>query len=136
MSQVVETKTPNVAANAPAPEAQAPHRGPVYKPAVDVFETPEEVVIVAATPGAASDGIDVSYEEGVLTLHAKVASRAHDAKYLLREYGVGDYYRQFTVGERIDASKVTAEYRDGLVRIHLPKSEAAKPRKIVVNSSN
>ena len=52
---------------------------------------------------------------------------------LLREYGVGDYYRSFQVSEAIDAGKISAEYADGVLTLHLPKAEAVKPRKIAVS---
>jgi HSP20 family protein len=54
---------------------------------------------------------------------------------LLQEYGVGDFYRTFKVSEQIDSTRISAEYHDGVLTIHLPKVEAAKPRKISVQSS-
>ncbi len=60
-------------------------------------------------------------------------SRKHSA-YLLREYGVGDFYRTFRVSEQIDASRIEAEYADGVLKLHLPKVEAVKPRKITVKA--
>jgi HSP20 family molecular chaperone IbpA len=88
---------------------------------------------VADVPGASKDGIDIDFEKGVLTIHAKVEPRSSgDVDYLLREYGVGDYHRVFTVSESIDASKISADYADGILTLHLPKSAAAQPRKIEV----
>ncbi|MGD8868092.1 MAG: Hsp20/alpha crystallin family protein [Gemmatimonadales bacterium] len=113
-----------------------PTRGGVrYRPAVDIVELPEELRVMADVPGASKEGIDINFEKGVLTIHAKVEPR-HSGKtdYLLREYGVGDYYRVFTVSENVDASKINAEYADGILTLHLPKSEAAQPRKIQVRS--
>ena len=57
-----------------------------------------------------------------------------DHEYLLREYGTGDYYRTFQVSEAVDASKITADYSDGVLTLHLPKTEAVKPRKIEVKT--
>ena len=70
----------------------------------------------------------------MLTVQARVAQRyAANQRFLLREYGIGSYYRSFQVGEQIDVNGIAAEYADGVLRIHLPKAEAAKPRKIAVN---
>lgn len=111
-----------------------PTRGGVrYRPAVDIVELPSELRVVADVPGASKDGIDINFEKGVLTIHAKVEPRSSgNFDYLLREYGVGDYHRVFTVSESIDASKISAEYADGILTLHLPKSAAAQPRKIEV----
>ena len=61
------------------------------------------------------------------------AARRPGGEFLLHEYGVGDYYRTFQVSEAIDAGKISADYADGVLTLHLPKAEALKPRKIAVN---
>ena len=113
-----------------------PTRGGVrYRPAVDIVELSGKLRVVADVPGASKEGIDINFEKGVLTIHAKVEPRhSEEADYLLREYGVGDFYRVFTVSENIDASKISAEYADGILTLHLPKSEAAQPRRIEVRN--
>ena len=104
-----------------------------YRPHVDILEMADELVVLADVPGATGEEIDVDFEEGSLTIHAKVAPRQEEnAEYLVREYGVGDYYRTFHVSEAIDAAKITAEYADGVLTLHLPKAESTKPRKIDV----
>ena len=111
------------------------HSGVRYRPAVDIVELSGELRLVADMPGASKDGIDINFEKGVLTIHAKVAPRhSEETADLLREYGVGDFYRVFTVSENIDASKISAEYAHGILTLHLPKSEASQPRKIAVRS--
>jgi len=104
-----------------------------YRPQVDILEKGDELVVLADVPGATGEEIDVDFEDGTLTIHAKVAPRQEERmEYLVREYGVGDYYRTFHVSEAIDASKITAEYADGMLTLHLPKAESTKPRKIDV----
>lgn len=104
-----------------------------YRPQVDILEKADELVVLADVPGATGEGIDVDFEDGSLTIHAKVAPRQDEStQYLVQEYGVGDYYRTFHVSEAIDASKITAEYADGILTLHLPKAEATKPRRIDV----
>lgn len=105
----------------------------VYSPPVDIIEQKDGLCLLLDMPGVDPAGVDVQYENGLLTIRGKVEPREHDqATYLLREYGTGDYYRSFTVGEGIDAAKIEAECKNGVLKLHLPKAEAFKPRKIEV----
>lgn len=108
----------------------------VYTPQVDIVERDDELLLIADLPGVRGEDIDVQYEQGLLTLQARVEPRQDEpaTNYLLREYGVGDFYRSFRVGEGIDHDKIRAEMRNGVLELHLPKSEAAKPKKIPVHS--
>jgi len=110
--------------------------GQFYRPNVDIKETVDELLLVADMPGAKSDDIDINFEDGSLTIHAKVNNRqTEDTSYLLQEFGIGDFYRTFKVNEQIDATRISALYQDGVLTLHLPKLEAAKPRKITVQAS-
>ena len=116
--------------------AEYTRSGQFYRPNVDIRETTDDLVLVADVPGARSEDIDINFEDGTLAVHAKVNNRqTNDTVYLLQEYGVGDFYRTFKVSEQIDSTRISAEYHDGVLTIHLPKIEAAKPRKISVQSS-
>jgi HSP20 family protein len=113
--------------------AERTRSGCCYRPNVDILEQNDELLVRADVPGAGSDTIDVRFEDGMLELHAAVTPRQDDGRTcLLREYGVGDYYRSFQVSEAIDAGKISAEYADGVLTLHLPKAESVKPRKIAV----
>jgi HSP20 family molecular chaperone IbpA len=116
--------------------AENTRSGVCFQPNVDIREQQDELVILADVPGAKSDSIDLDFKDGTLTIHAAVPPR-HDPKrrYLAREYGVGDYCRTFQISEAIDASRITAEYADGVLTLHLPKTEAVKPRKIHVQAN-
>lgn len=119
-----------------SPTAELTRSGVYYRPNVDILEAQDELTLVADVPGADGNQMDIHFEEGTLTLLAKVPSRHRDnVEYLAQEYGVGDYYRTFQVSEAIDASKISAEYADGVLTLHLPKAEAVKPRKISVKTS-
>ncbi|MBN2023240.1 MAG: Hsp20/alpha crystallin family protein [Pirellulales bacterium] len=109
--------------------------GQCYRPNVDIIEKSDELLVVADVPGATGDSIDVDFEDGALTIRAAVAPREDNRNYLLREYGVGDFFRTFRVSEAIDAGKISAQCADGVLTLHLPKAEAAKPRKIAVQSA-
>jgi HSP20 family protein len=131
--------TENTVTKPAAEQASATERtrgGHCYRPQVDILEQQDELLVVADLPGARSDTIDVKFEDGMLEIYASVPPRQdEDHNYLVQEYGVGDYYRSFRVSEAIDASKISANYADGVLTLHLPKAEAIKPRKIAVTTS-
>lgn len=107
--------------------------GRCYRPNVDILEKPDELLVLADVPGATPETIDVKFEDGTLTIHAQVEPRQDaQTQYLFNEYGVGDFHRSFDVSEAVDAAKITAEYADGVLTLHLPKAEAVKPRVIKV----
>jgi HSP20 family protein len=109
--------------------------GQVYRPNVDILEAPNELTLVADMPGVDNESIDIDFEEGLLAIQGKVKERYEkETHFLLREYGIGDFYRTFRVSERIDVAGIHAECKDGVLTVHLPKVEAAKPRKIAVQS--
>jgi HSP20 family molecular chaperone IbpA len=122
---------------------QEPTRGALqYRPVVDILESADELRVLADVPGAEAEDIEINFEKGVLTIHARVEVRQLHARvevrqpdgasYLLREYGVGDFHRVFQVSENIDIDRITAEHADGVLVLHLPKAEKAKTRKIEV----
>ena len=121
------------AADEPTP-AEHTRCGCYYRPSVDILERADELLVRADVPGALGDDVDVDFEEGTLTIHARVKPRQEGTEFLVREYGVGDYYRTFHVSEAIDPEKITAEYADGVLTLHLPKAEVARPRKIEVKT--
>ncbi|HID78247.1 MAG TPA: Hsp20/alpha crystallin family protein [Planctomycetaceae bacterium] len=106
-----------------------------YRPHVDILETADELVVLADVPGAAADSIDVDFEQGRLTVHARVPARQKEGtEFWLQEYGVADFHRSLQIGEAIDAAGIRAEYADGVLAVHLPKAPSAKPRKIAVRA--
>jgi HSP20 family protein len=118
------------------PQSERTRGGYVYRPNVDIVEKQDELLLLADMPGVSGSEIDIRFEDGELTIHGPVASRQPDeTHYLLHEYGIGDFYRTFRVSEQIDATKISAEYKDGVLALHLPKVEAAKPRRINVKTN-
>jgi len=107
----------------------------VFTPPVDIIEQKDSLVLMLDMPGVEPTDIDIQLENGLLTVHGKVEPRERQGlDYLRCEYGTGDYYRTFTVGDGIDAQRIEAECKNGVVKVNLPKSEALKPRKITVKS--
>lgn len=119
-----------------APATEQTRGGQFFRPRVDILEREDELLLVADMPGLTSDDIEVNFEDRQLTIHGHVRPRqSEQTKMLLQEYGVGDFYRTFQVSEQVDAERIHAAYADGVLTLHLPKVEAARPRKIVVNAS-
>ena len=110
--------------------------GRTYSPNVDIVESQDQLIMYADMPGVSADNIDIHFENGELSIFGRVANRpSGNEQYLLREYGVGNYHRTFQVSEAVDSEKISAEYADGVLALHLPKAEAAKPRRIKVKAS-
>jgi HSP20 family protein len=108
-----------------------------WSPAVDIFERADGLVIRAEIPGVSKDDIDVRIENNVLTLHGE--RRREDgfdeaaAHRLERIYG--SFTRSFSLPTSVDAAKIAASYRDGVLEIVLPKAEEAKPKRIQIQSA-
>jgi HSP20 family protein len=107
-------------------------RGLAYTPRVDVLETETELLLFADLPGVRPDDVEMRFENGELILHGRCKPRQTGTDYLLQEYGVGDFYRAFAIAETIDSDKISAELKDGVLKVHLPKGEAVRPRRITV----
>ena len=106
-----------------------------YTPLVDVIENQDGFVFQADLPGVKAGDVDVSFENGTLTLEAKAAPRQPAGQsYLWREYGVGHFYRSFNIAAPVDAGGIKAQLKDGVLELYVPKAESAKPRKIQVKS--
>ncbi|MFM7033825.1 MAG: Hsp20/alpha crystallin family protein [Planctomycetia bacterium] len=106
-----------------------------YQPNVDIRDTGDGVTIVADIPGARTDSINVSFEDGVLAVHAAVPPREQPGRLLRQEYGIGDYRRSFRLGDGFDASQIAAEYRRGVLSIRVPRLAAVRPRKVEVRAA-
>jgi len=106
-----------------------------YVPAVDIIERDQELLVIADVPGARAEDIDINYERGELTLRTSIQPRQGETNFLVREYGVGDFVRSFRIGEGIDPGNIAAEVTNGVLTVHLPKSEAARTRKITVKAA-
>ena len=101
-----------------------------YTPLVDIYETAEGFVFQADMPGVKAGDVDVSYENGALTMEGKVAPRQPGAGYAWREYGVGHFYRSFNINTPIDVDGIRAVLKNGELTITVPKAESARTKKI------
>ena len=104
------------------------------RPAVDIYETLEGLVVKADLPGVAKDGLDLRDENNLLSIRGR-ADHAAAGEPLYREYELAHFFRQFELSDRVDQSKITAELKNGVLTLNLPKAEEAKPRRIEVHVS-
>ena len=107
---------------------------PHVVPPVDVFEDDEAITLLADLPGVARDGLNVRIDGDSLLLEATANTAGpQQLELLYGEARVAAYRRQFTLSRELDASRIDAQLRDGVLRLTIPKAEAAKPRRIEVN---
>jgi HSP20 family molecular chaperone IbpA len=106
-----------------------------FTPPVDIYENNDELLLLADLPGVDKEAIQIRCEDDVLSVEASMGELASDMAPLAREFDSVRYRRSFKVIQGVDVDRISAEYRDGLLKLHLPKSEAVKPRTITVQSS-
>ncbi len=107
-------------------------------PAIDVSETEHVYTVRAELPGVKKDDIDVSINDGVLTINAETRYEHEDkekGRVIRQERRYGKYVRSMRLGGEIDEAKVCADYKDGILTLTLPKAEEVKPKKIEVQVS-
>lgn len=102
-------------------------------PDVDIYENEDEILLFADMPGISKENVNVHIDNGKLTLTGTRELKTEGAP-TWEEFEDAQYYRIFSVPQTIDIAKVNAELRDGVLRLHLPKSEAAKPRQIEIKA--
>ena len=104
-------------------------------PSIDIHEGPEGLILEADLPGATENDVSIQLEDNVLVLHAQVSSSVPEAARLLHEeYRSVDYYRSFILSDEVERSRITAELKNGVLRLVLPKAERAKTRRIEIKS--
>ncbi len=105
-----------------------------WSPSVDIVEDDKEFLVKAELPEVKKEDVHVSVQNNVLTIQGdrKFEKEEKGKRYHRRERSYGSFTRSFSLPEGTDAAKVKAEFKDGLLQVHLPKSEQAKPRQIEV----
>ncbi len=110
--------------------------GPRVMP-VDLYRDGDRYILSADLPGVDPGSVDIDVDGQLLTIRAqRSAARADGAKWLLQERPAGTYLRQFSIGEGVDSANISASYEDGVLRLVIPVSERAKPRKVQVMTQN
>ena len=107
-------------------------RAPRFMP-MDLFKSGDHYVLLADLPGVDPGSVDVSVDNGTLTIRAERSGRSDDAvEWIASERFAGSYMRQLSLGEGINAADIAATYENGVLSVTIPLAEKAKPRKIDV----
>ena len=127
--QIVQTQFPDITKSV----GVKPYQGSAY-PKVNVYEYDDKVGIVAEIPGLDKKQLEVSVEEGVLTISGDKHStfESDGAKVLRRELKQSSFKRQFELGELLDGDNISANFKDGILSVSVPKVEPEKPKKHTV----
>jgi HSP20 family protein len=105
-----------------------------WNPAVDIFENEHEIVIKAELPGMEAKDIEVRMEKNVLTIKGerRFEKEAKEENYHRIEREYGNFSRTFSLATAVDEEKIAAEYKDGVLKVVLPKREEVKPKPIKI----
>jgi len=116
----------------PAAETPATREEQRYlAPPVDIHETADGLCVTADLPGVAPKDVDVRVENGILTIAGRVAAGT-DAGSLYQEFTLADYFRQFRLNEEVDQERISAELKQGVLRVLLPRRAENQPRRIEI----
>ena len=112
-------------------ESTAPAR--TFVPTADIFETEPALTVVLEMPGVDKSNVDISIEDNILTVHGRLDFAKYEGlQPVYTEYNVGHYRRSFSLSNKIDQGKISAEMTDGVLTLVVPKAEEAKPRRISI----
>lgn len=112
-------------------ESTVPAR--MFVPTADIYETPEALNVILEMPGVEKNNVDIQVKDGALKVEGRLdLSKYRGLQPLYIEYNIGHYARTFQLSDKIDRDKITAEMKDGVLSLLLPKAEEAKPRTIRV----
>ena len=115
-----------------SPAAGESARTVTLTPRVDVLETEDEFLLFADLPGVKPDDVDIRFEKGEMTVHGRRPAAHSGKESAVCEYEATNYSRSFMVAESVAADRITADLKNGVLTVRLPKVEAVKPKKIAV----
>lgn len=122
--------------NGGQPEAFRPavSRRVTFTPRVDILEQANGLVLFVDLPGVMADDVELNFEKGELTVRARREVPGRAGHCLVEQFESGDYYRAFLLSQDIAADQITAELKNGVLTVNMPRSTAAQPRRISVKS--
>ena len=117
-----------------APETARPETPPTYYLPVDIFESDDAYTLVASVPGFREDQVEVTFEDGILTIKAQAQEHKAPGRWLRQERPYGSFVRRLEVPAQVESSKISAHFDNGVLTVAIPKTAKPKPVKIQVNS--
>lgn len=106
-----------------------------WAPALDVRETDDAFIVEASIPGINPDNLNINLLNNMLTIEGEVQPEEQEAKFHLRERPYGRFYRSIQLPTPVNSEQIEASYTNGVLRLHVPKAEEAKPKRIAVRSN-
>lgn len=105
-----------------------------WSPAVDIYETENELVLTAELPGVDEKDVEIKVEDNTLSLRGerKFEKETREENYHRIERAYGSFYRSFSLPNYVDQEKISAEYENGLLKVRMPKKPEVKPRKVKI----
>ena len=106
-----------------------------WNPKVDIYEEEDQIVVTAELPGVDKKDIELDVKDGILTLKGERSSdnEVKEKNYYRKERSFGRFERSFKLQSDVDAGKIKADYKDGILKVSIPKPEEAKPKQITVH---
>jgi HSP20 family protein len=120
----------------PAEDTERTRETCCFVPRADIYETEDKIVVLTDMPGVGAKSLDITLEKNILTINGYVEPEIPEGYSLAwAEYRIGDYQRSFRISDEIDREHIEATIKNGVLHLDLPKSTAAKTRKISVKTA-
>ncbi|MEQ9409199.1 MAG: Hsp20/alpha crystallin family protein [Fuerstiella sp.] len=126
-----QTNSENDGGDKPSP-ASGPRM--LFNPPIDIYETPEGLVLYADLPGVQAEGLDLQVQDNRLSLFGRVEKDPDDTDIVHQEYKVGDFLRSFILSDEVDHERISARLNNGVLRVELPRTTRTEPRRIEVSA--
>ena len=120
---------------APSPPPEYPVDQVVFTPPIDIFETPDGLILQADLPGVSSESLELQVQDNKLSLFGKVSLPIpSDARLIHQEYQVGHFLRSFILSDEVDHERITAKLSQGVLEVFLPRLPKPEPRRIQIQA--
>ena len=106
----------------------------LFNPPIDIYETPDGLVLYADLPGVSAEGLDLQVQDNRLALFGRVDNSVEHAGVVHEEYQIGDFLRSFILSDEVDHENISARLNNGVLRVELPRTQRTEPRRIEVST--